>query len=97
MAAWQMVYARNDSFVYRDIAGETVLVPVYGEVADMESIYTLNEVGARIWNLIDGQRTLGEVGQALADEYDAPPADVEADLLEFVEALDEIDALRPLS
>ena len=97
MAVWQTVYARNDAFVYREIAEETVLVPVYGQVADMESIYTLNEVGARIWQLIDGQRTLEEVGKTLAAEYDAPPDEVEADLLEFVETLDGIEALRPVS
>ncbi len=92
----QTVYARNEAFVFRMIGAEAILVPIYGQVADMESIYTLTEVGARIWELVDGRRTLVEVRDTLLQEYDAPAADVEADLVEFVRNLVSLEALRPV-
>jgi len=85
---------RNDAFVYREIGEEAILVPIYGQVADMESIYTLSEVGARIWGLMDGKRTLAEVRDAILEEYDVPVAELEADLQEFVRDLVSIEALR---
>jgi hypothetical protein len=42
-------------FVTRDIAGETIIVPVRDGVGDLNSIYTLNELGTRVWQLVDGQ------------------------------------------
>jgi hypothetical protein len=92
----QTVYSQNEGFVYREIAGEAILVPVYGQVADMESIFTLNEVGARMWSLFDGQRTVAEVCSAVLEEYDATPAEVEADIQELVETLVGIEALQPV-
>jgi hypothetical protein len=90
----EAVYAKNDAFVYREIAGEIILVPVYGRVADAESIFTLNEVGATIWHLVDGKRTLSEVRDLVLREYDAPPEQVETDLAEFVETMSSIEALH---
>lgn len=92
----ETVYARNDAFVYRIIGGEAILVPIYGQVADMESIYTLSKVGARIWELMDGRRTLGEVRDMLQAEYDAPAPEIESDLAGFVRDLVSIEALRPV-
>ena len=48
------VYARNDRVVSRRIVDELILVPIRQHVAEMETLYTLNEVGARVYELIDG-------------------------------------------
>jgi hypothetical protein len=58
-------YEKDPSIVHRNIAGETILVPIRSHVADLESIYTLDEVAARIWELIDGQRKVGEIRDAM--------------------------------
>jgi coenzyme PQQ synthesis protein D (PqqD) len=58
------------SFVTRRIAGETLLVPVTGRVADLDAIYTLNEVGSFIWHLIDGRRSAQAIAEAVSAEYD---------------------------
>ena len=52
-ASGQVVQYTDDtrSFVTRQIAGETLIMPVAGRVADLESIYVLNEVASRIWQL----------------------------------------------
>ena len=87
-------YEKDPSIVYREIADEAVLVPIRRNVADMAKIYSLDEVAADIWQLIDGQRTLGDVRDALLAEYDVAPEVLEADLGDFVQKLLSIGALK---
>jgi hypothetical protein len=47
--------------VFRQIAGEAILVPICTRVEEADSIYTLNEVAARIWELVDGSRNVGQI------------------------------------
>ena len=52
--------------------------------------YALDEIGGRIWLLCDAGHDLAEVHTALCAEFDAPPATIEADMLELVrDLLDE--------
>lgn len=45
------------------------------------------DTGATIWDLIDGQRTLGEITEETARMWDAAEADVSASVASFVESL----------
>jgi hypothetical protein len=47
----------------------------------------LNPVGARIWELVDGKRTLGEIVDRIHAEYAVERERLEADAREFVEDL----------
>src|SRR5207302_460476 len=38
--------AMNSKFITRKIANETIIVPLTAEVADLDAVYTLNEVGS---------------------------------------------------
>jgi hypothetical protein len=87
-------YEKDPSIVYREIAGEAILVPIRRNVADMESIYTLDAVGAEIWDLINGERTLADILDVLLDEYDVEASVLSRDLGEFVEQLVSVGALR---
>jgi len=74
----------NPAVVGRIIEGEAVLVlPEQGQVK------VLNEVGARIWALADGTRTLRQIAAALCDEYEVDQAQAETDVLDFVTQLVE--------
>ncbi len=87
-------YEKDPSIVHRNIAGEVILVPIRSHVADLESIYTLDEVGARIWELIDGQRRVKEIRDAIVEEYEVSPDVAEADLIEFIQQLEAIGGVR---
>ena len=43
--------------------------------------YGLNPVGARIWSLLQQERTVGDLRNALLDEYDVDAERCESDLL----------------
>jgi hypothetical protein len=89
-------YAKDPSVVYREIAGEAILVPIRRNISDMESIYTLDEVGADIWALIDGERTAGEIQDLLLGEYEVDAEVLSIDLAEFIQQLLSIGAIRTL-
>jgi pyrroloquinoline quinone biosynthesis protein D len=74
---------RRRDGVLAQTAGDTVvlLVPETGEY------FTLEEVGARIWDLADGTRSVAQIADTLADEYDAPRATIETDAIDFVREL----------
>ena len=55
---------------------------------DGGTYFALNEVGARVWELSDGSRTIAEIAALLADEYDAPVAVIQADVLELLGELE---------
>lgn len=54
---------------------------------DGGTYFTLNEVGARIWELCDGQRSAAQISAAVAEEYDAPSQTIERDVLELLTEL----------
>jgi len=84
------VPAREPAVVSKQIGGEAVLVhPVQG------MIRVLNPVGARVWELADGKRSIGALATLIAAEYDAPLELVEADILGFCEDLERRGLLKP--
>lgn len=86
-------YVRDADFVFRRISDEVILLPIRRNLGDLESIYSLNDVGARIWELLDGRRSLADIRDALLGEFDASPDAVEVDLLEFIGTLQSIGAV----
>lgn len=94
MIALEKCYRRNENFVFRRIEDETILVPIKDNVGDMGSIYNLNEMGAFIWEQLDGQGKLEAVRDKILEEYEVSARDAEADLSEFMIDLIEIEAVR---
>ncbi len=90
-------YQQDPSIVSREIAGEVILVPIRNNVGDLESIYTLNETAARIWALLDGEHTLASVRDAIVAEFEVEADEAEVDLMELVERLGGVGAIRPAS
>jgi methyltransferase-like protein len=85
MAGLKSILSKSASVVNRKTGNEYVLVPITNNIADMNSVYTLNETGAFIWEQIDGKRSVEEVINALTAEYDIDFKNAEADVFSFVE------------
>jgi pyrroloquinoline quinone biosynthesis protein D len=73
---------RQDGVLAQEAEGRTVLLRL-----DDGSYYALDEVGAMIWELCDGERSLADVIARLCAEFDAPQSTVTADVVEFVDEL----------
>lgn len=48
------------------------------------SYYSLNAVGTRVWESIDGLRTAGEVAEIIYQEYDSDFATVETEVMSLL-------------
>lgn len=82
------ICAPSDDIVARDIEDELIIVPLVAGIGDAEDeLYTLNPTGQAIWRKMDGTRPLGQIAGELANEYDAPPGDIERDVLGLVSEL----------
>jgi hypothetical protein len=88
-------FTKKGDFVSRAIAGEMVVVPVKGQVGDLDAIYNMNEVGAFIWNRIDGRSTVRQIVEAVGAEFEAASVDVEEDALQFIAALQAAGLVEP--
>jgi hypothetical protein len=68
--------------IFRDLNGEAV-------VLDLASgaYFGLNQVGTRIWQLIEQDGRLQNVLARLVEEYEAAPQQLERDLLDLVSRL----------
>jgi hypothetical protein len=51
-----MVYRKKKDLVTREIAGETLIVPTRGNLADMQRIFALDGVAAFIWQHLERER-----------------------------------------
>ena len=83
------VPSHSPTVVTRKTGNEYVLVPVTGNIADMDSVYTLNETGAFIWELIDSKRDLTAIIESLTEEYDIGKDAATADVLDFVNKMNK--------
>jgi hypothetical protein len=86
-------YQKNPDMVSRLIGDEFILVPIRRNVADLESVFTLGGTGVRVWELIDGQLTGRELCDRIAEEFEVDLEQAEADVLEFLRELQEIDGI----
>ncbi len=88
-------FAKEKELVTRDVAGERIIVPIKSHVGDLEGVYTLNELGAMLWQLINGQTTARELAEAVRNEYDVGSAEAEKDVVDFLRSLEDAGLIRP--
>jgi 5-methylthioribose kinase len=84
------ICAPSEDVVAREIEGDIVIVPLVAGIGDADDeLFTLNETGKAIWKQLDGTRTLEDVAKALSQEFDAPLAELQADVLGFAGEMTE--------
>ena len=87
----------TQSFVTRHIGGETLIVPVAGQVTDLESIYVLNEVASRIWDLLQSPTTADSIATVVAGEFAVSPERAAEDVMEFLDTLGARGLIEPVA
>ncbi len=94
VAELDAVYERSADTVTRRIAGETFIVTIKREIANMDRLYVLDEVSDFIWSLLDGERTLAEIVAKVTEEFEVEAERAASDLREFVEELESVKLIR---
>ena len=73
--------------VKRDIAGETILVPVGKTVYDSNGLYVLNELGAFLWDLLPDAQDEEALLKAVLAEYEVAEDVAAEDIRAFLAEL----------
>jgi hypothetical protein len=85
MTGLKSILSHSPSIVTRKTGNEYVLVPIANNIADMNSVYTLNETGAFIWEKINGKRNVDELIRALTAEYEIDKDTASKDVFLFID------------
>lgn len=77
-----MIVAKAPTTAWRLIEGEAVILSMETKV-----LRGLNPVGSRVWELIDGRRSVEEMAGLIVEEFDVTPEAAAQDVRGFVEEL----------
>jgi hypothetical protein len=82
------IFKHAETIVAREIEGELIIIPLSSGVGNMEEeLYSLNESGKAIWNLLDGSKSLSQIVKTLQEEYDAPATAISEDVESLIAEL----------
>ena len=73
--------------IKRQIAGETILVPVGKTIFDSNGLFVLNELGGFIWDLLPEVETEEEICSAILEQYEVSAEEAAKDIADFLQQL----------
>jgi methyltransferase-like protein len=91
------VYRKKEDIVTRQIAGETLLIPICGRLADMQRLFALNPVAEYIWQQLDGKQNLQAIADGVLATFEVQEDQAAADIREFVSQLKEADIIEEVA
>lgn len=80
--------------VMREVAGETVLIPVERAALRLHGMISMSESGTMLWKLLEEHRTREELIQAILAEYEVEEATASADVDAFIAQMDALGLLE---
>ncbi|MBT8039530.1 MAG: PqqD family protein [Gammaproteobacteria bacterium] len=79
----------SEDVLFQEVSGETVLLDLASE-----QYFGLDEVGTRIWQLLNDRKTISEMVDILLNEYEVQRGPLEADVRELLRTLMEAGLIR---
>jgi hypothetical protein len=86
------IYQKKSQFATRKVGNDMVLVPLKGSIANMNEMYTLNEVACFIWDEIDGRNTENVILTSVIEAFEIDLESARADYDDFIAHLSNIMA-----
>ncbi len=84
----QMLSRIKSKFVARQVAEELVIVPLSGNVAQMNELFTLNETGKFIWENISEEMNANQISELMTVEFDIDEMTARRDVETFLSNMD---------
>jgi len=75
---------RSGNVVSRVVADEAIVVPIRRGAAEMDSIFTFNDSGTALWNMVEANRSSTEMSEYLQREYGLSAEQAMADTQAFL-------------
>ena len=83
------VITKNTEIDDTDLDGEKVMMNL-----DKGQYFMMNEVGSRIWELIEGNTSIKDIIKALTNEYEVEEETCEKTVIEFLGRLKDADLIQ---
>lgn len=80
---------RTDDHISTNLDGEEVILH-----SGSERYFGLNEVGTRLWELLEEPRTIDELVATVREEFDVSEEQAHRDIESFIGDLEEADLIR---
>lgn len=77
----------KDNFIFKEVQGEYMIVPLLNGNVNMSKVYNLNETGGFIVKKLKEKDDINYVLAEMKKEYDAEEAVLKEDILAFIEGL----------
>lgn len=77
----------KDGFILKNVAGNYIIVPVSGELVDLNAMITITQTGAFLWNILEKGATKDELIEAMTKEYDIDRETASSDIDTFINQL----------
>jgi hypothetical protein len=82
-----MHYQRSPNVLQRRLGNESLLVPVKGNLADLQKIFSLNPAGETIWRALEQPCTPEELTRKVCDAYNIDEAIASRDVNRFIQEM----------
>ena len=79
--------------IKREIAGDTILVPIGKTIYDSNGLFVLNELAAFIWDNLPSVDSEAEIVSAILEEYEVSAEEASVDTAEFLAKLREMEII----
>lgn len=86
-------YEKTPSIVARKVAGELLLIPFKENLGDLSSMYTANDVGTHIWELLMQNYSVPQIIKTLLEAYEVEEPRLKEDVNNFLEQLVEAGSI----
>lgn len=77
----------KDGYILKKVAGENIVIATDEARISFNGIITFNEVGAEVFERLDGTRTLEQIVDEIAAIYNAPREIIESDIKKLIEKM----------
>ena len=79
----------KDNFIFKEVGGEYMMVPLANGNVNMSKIINLNETGAYIVKKLKEEDNIDYVARKMTEEYDVSYDEALNDIKEFIELLEK--------
>ncbi|MDX2051161.1 MAG: PqqD family protein [Polyangiaceae bacterium] len=91
------IFSQRGESVTRKLGEESVIVPVRGDIADLASVFVLNESASVLWSKLAQSATEESLVQALLDEYELSPEQARTDVTTFIATLSDVGLVQAVA
>lgn len=77
----------KEGFILKDVAGSKIVIATGEQRMNFNGVITFNEVGADIFNLLDGNNSVEDIVTKISSDYNVPCEVVKADVETLIEKM----------